>query len=202
MIWIPLSCIYERLVGMLEQHKKAWLHCSKCPLHKTRSRTCLYRGIEPPCDVLFLGDAPGPSDDSLGRPFSGPAGDTLDLITKQAGLEPLIAGYSNLLACHPTNEKGQQREPKKSELMRCFPRVIELIKLCRPSLIVTVGITPTKILGSWAEGLKIDDWEPMRLEMTHPNIIYRTGGKDSVAFPYAVVALRTHIQFLKQCKGW
>ena len=41
-----------------------------------------------PCDVLFIGEAPGASEDVLGRPFVGPAGKVLDLIISRVGLNP------------------------------------------------------------------------------------------------------------------
>ena len=43
----------------------------------------LYRG-KVPCHVLFVGEAPGQSEDSVGRPFEGPAGGKLDQIVERA----------------------------------------------------------------------------------------------------------------------
>ncbi len=154
-----------------------------------------------PADILFIGDSPDAASDTVGKPFSGDVGKCLDLIIQKAGTEPLTVAFTNLLACHPSNDQGQ-REPKKSELLSCFPRVIEFIKITKPSLIVTLGVTTTKIIKNWADDLTIDDYTPIKIEISHPAYIYRTGGMDSVAFSYAVVALRTQVQFLKRCKGW
>lgn len=46
------------------------------------ARKCLARGSLP-ADVLFLGEAPGESENVLGRPFVGPAGQLLDHIVER-----------------------------------------------------------------------------------------------------------------------
>jgi uracil-DNA glycosylase family 4 len=47
------------------------------------NRVVLVRGSVP-CDVLFIGEAPGQSEDVVGRPFVGPAGKLLDRIIEDA----------------------------------------------------------------------------------------------------------------------
>lgn len=37
-----------------------------------------------PCDLLFIGEAPGVSEDALGQPFIGPAGKLLDQLIKSS----------------------------------------------------------------------------------------------------------------------
>jgi DNA polymerase len=37
-----------------------------------------------PCDVLFIGEAPGESEDAIGIPFIGPAGHLLGRIIDEA----------------------------------------------------------------------------------------------------------------------
>jgi uracil-DNA glycosylase len=51
-----------------------------CPLAR---KVVLARGTLP-CDVLFIGEGPGVSEDVTGRPFVGPAGSLLDHIVNTA----------------------------------------------------------------------------------------------------------------------
>ncbi len=67
----------------LAQHVERWKDCDLCPLAQQRGRICLGRGLVP-CDVLFVGEAPGASEDAVGQPFVGPAGDLLDRIERSA----------------------------------------------------------------------------------------------------------------------
>lgn len=60
-------------------HVQNWVGCTRCPLAAGRKRVCLVRGSLP-CDVLFVGEAPGESEDVLGAPFKGPAGRLLDSV--------------------------------------------------------------------------------------------------------------------------
>lgn len=60
-----------------QQHVERWKDCTACPLCRQRYRICLARG-DIPCDVLFIGEAPGQSEDATGLVFWGPAGDLLD----------------------------------------------------------------------------------------------------------------------------
>ncbi len=61
----------------LDQHIADWESCTRCPLHTTRRWVVLGRGTLP-CDVLFVGEAPGNSENDIGKPFIGQAGKILD----------------------------------------------------------------------------------------------------------------------------
>lgn len=66
-----------------KSHVAKWKDCDKCPLHLTRTSIVLAKG-NVPCDVMFIGEAPGRSEDMLGRPFVGPAGILLDQMIERA----------------------------------------------------------------------------------------------------------------------
>lgn len=51
-----------------ELHVQTWSECSACFLSERRQNVVLARG-DIPCDVLFVGEAPGPSEDIIGAPF-------------------------------------------------------------------------------------------------------------------------------------
>ena len=88
-------------------HLANWKDCTRCPLHETRIQTALYRG-QVPCDILLIGEAPGPSENVLGEPFAGPAGHLLDQIVGQSGLGKFRLCFTNLVGCIPLEAPGQK----------------------------------------------------------------------------------------------
>jgi uracil-DNA glycosylase family 4 len=130
-----------------QAHQRRWENCQLCKLADTRRHVVLARG-RIPCDVLFVGEAPGLSEDVLGQPFVGPAGQLLDQIIQTAlsGREYRIA-FTNIVACLPTGEEGLKAgEPERECIKACAPRLQQFVNLCDPRLIVTVGALAAKNL--------------------------------------------------------
>src|SRR5260370_28208053 len=113
-------------------HVQRWQDCQACQLHKVRSRTVFCRG-QLPCDLLFVGEAPGPSEDSTGLPFDGPAGRLLDNIIAQVWVllssPPMRVAFTNLVLCIPLEEEGSAKfsEPPDECVEACKPRLSEFI---------------------------------------------------------------------------
>ena len=127
------------MISIWSQHVETWKDCQRCSLGGQRTRICLARGTLP-CDVLFIGEAPGLSEDAIGQPFVGPAGRLLDQIIARAVPAKTTYALTNLVACFPREAKLQgYNEPDRDEILECQPRLTELINLAKPSLIVCVG---------------------------------------------------------------
>jgi DNA polymerase len=93
-----------------------------------------------PADIVFIGEAPGISEDVLGRPFVGPAGKLLDSIISRSVPSHLSCAFTNLVACIPLGEdKKKTAEPAHEDIKACQPRLIEFVRLCKPRLLVLVG---------------------------------------------------------------
>jgi uracil-DNA glycosylase family 4 len=134
-----------------KRHVERWRHCTLCPLGVQRTNIVLARG-QVPCDVLFVGEAPGVSEDVLGQPFVGEAGHELDgWITQadqaryddheiwNASTPPRIA-FTNLVACFPREAKARgDNEPTIKEISACTHRLVEFVQLCKPRGVVLVG---------------------------------------------------------------
>lgn len=121
-----------------QRHKKKWGECQKCPLHRTRNKVVLARG-KIPADVLFIGEAPGASEDVLGKPFIGPAGKLLDRIIRES-LGNTSYLLTNLVGCIPLGDDGNKTaEPPPKRIKSCSPRLQELVKMCDPEIVVYVG---------------------------------------------------------------
>lgn len=120
-------------------HVERWRDCRLCTLCDQRSNIVLARG-DIPCDVLFIGEAPGASEDALGLPFKGPAGNLLDQIVERAVPKELRVAFTNLVACYPAEAKARgDNEPEIDEIKACRPRLNEFIALATPKVIVLVG---------------------------------------------------------------
>lgn len=133
-------------------HVQKWKDCTRCPLHETRTSVVITRG-KLPCDVLFVGEAPGASEDVLGKPFIGPAGKLLDEIIANAQLRSnatdLRLAFTNLIGCIPLQEDeeggtSKASEPSKASIKACAPKLTELATIAKPKLVVLVGALSQK----------------------------------------------------------
>ncbi|GAF80631.1 unnamed protein product [marine sediment metagenome] len=148
-----------------QQHKNKWKDCSKCKLSLYRTQVVLARGVVP-SPILFVGEAPGASEDVVGKPFVGPAGKLLDKIIKVAVGSRCTYALTNLVACIPKENGGKMGEPAKEHIRACEERLLEFIGICDPKLIVTVG----KLAAKWISLLS-GDWSVV--EIIHPAAILR-----------------------------
>ncbi len=127
-------------------HVEKWKDCTKCPLCRQRDRICLARG-RVPCDVLFIGEAPGDSEDVAGLPFveTAPAGRLLQQIINRAIPDGVTYALTNLVCCFPREAKEEgTHQPHMSEIKECRPRLVEFINITQPKLIVCVGALATE----------------------------------------------------------
>ncbi len=151
-----------------QKHILRWRKCKRCLLCKKRKRVVLLRGMVP-APILFVGEAPGASEDVLGRPFVGPAGKLLDQIIERAIDAQHDYALTNLVACIPVGADGSKtHKPPEEAIEACAPRLRELIKLCKPQLIIPVGKLASKWLLPYlaASGRQYAD-------ITHPAAILR-----------------------------
>ena len=147
--------------------------CSACDLHKQRGKMVLARG-KLPCNVLFIGEAPGVSEDTLGAPFVGPAGIELDrwITCAQWHNAGLTWAFTNLVGCIPLDPEGvaKVKEPPKEAIQACQPRLVDLIEIAAPTVLVAVG----KLSEKWLDKtVNIDNYECYSI--THPAAVLRMG---------------------------
>jgi uracil-DNA glycosylase family 4 len=132
------------LATTYRDHIAPWVGCTRCVLSQTRARLVYPRG-DVPADVVFVGEAPGDSEDKLGKPFIGPAGHMLDYIIKGAlNGRTFRMAFTNTVMCIPKDEEGNKIKNRsdpvpKESVAACKPRVEDFIRLCRPKLVVAVG---------------------------------------------------------------
>jgi uracil-DNA glycosylase family 4 len=168
--------------SLWQNHARKWSECTDCVLHTTRKHVVLARGSIP-AQILFVGEAPGVSEDVIGQPFCGPAGQLLDRIIEMADVQLSIA-FTNLVACLPLGDDGNKTaEPPAASIRACQPRLLEFIRLCNPKLIIAVGGLAAKHLPPSA--FIIDAESPTRdfVSILHPAAVLRM---DPVQQPLAI----------------
>lgn len=160
-----------------ELHVSSWKDCTKCGLHGVRQNVVFGRGSVP-CDVVFVGQAPGRSENVLGTPFIGPAGREMDNIIKDAlAATPQVKfALTNLVGCIPL-VGGVEKEPDIDSIKACAPRLVEFVSLASPSLIVCVGRLADTHTSPWyklATKLLDPEGKPIpRVAITHPSAILK-----------------------------
>ncbi|MBM3256542.1 MAG: uracil-DNA glycosylase [Candidatus Moranbacteria bacterium] len=85
--------------------------------------------------VMFIGEGPGQKEDELGRPFVGQAGQLLNELLAEIGLERRNVFIANVLKCRPPNN----RDPLPEEVETCWPWLRKQIEIIDPVVIVPLG---------------------------------------------------------------
>lgn len=85
---------------LYQQHVQRWISCQRCALRLRRKHVVIARGTVP-APVVFVGEAPGESEDVLGIPFVGPAGHLFDYILNEAITDRTRYAITNLVCCIP-----------------------------------------------------------------------------------------------------
>ena len=110
-----------------------------------------------PCDVLFIGEAPGKNEVEEGKPFVGMAGKNFEKYLNSIGLSRNNIRITNTCFFRPIKIKEttngrtsiSNRPPKTSEVELFRDILDEEIKLVNPKIIITLGNVPLKRLTSF-----------------------------------------------------
>jgi uracil-DNA glycosylase len=122
--------------------------CRRCQLHETRT-TVVFGAGDADADLMFIGEAPGATEDKLGLPFVGQAGKLLDTLLGEISLERSEVFIANTLMCRPPGN----RNPHPHELDACQNYLHSKIELIEPAVICTLGNFSTKLLRGDTTGI-------------------------------------------------
>lgn len=167
---------------LLTEAENAVSQCRRCALCNTRTNTVFGRGSDS-ARILFIGEAPGESEDREGKPFVGAAGRLLDQYIAFIGLEEKDYYIANILKCRPP----RNRDPLPEEEDACLPFLRRQVEILSPEIIVCLGriaakriISPdfriTKEHGVWFERGK-----QKILATFHPSALLRDPTKKEAA---------------------
>ncbi|WP_010241455.1 uracil-DNA glycosylase [Clostridium arbusti] len=107
-----------------------------------------------PCDILFVGEAPGKTEVETGKPFVGLAGKTFEKYLNSVGLYRKNVRITNTCFFRPVklkiskaNKTTISNRPPKIPEINLFREILnEEIKIVNPKLIITLGNIPLKRL--------------------------------------------------------
>jgi uracil-DNA glycosylase family 4 len=102
----------------------------------------------PDAQVVFVGEAPGASEDKQGRPFVGNAGRFLARLLEDAGLERDDVFITNVVKARPP----KNRDPRVKEVRHYLPWLIAQLDVIEPKVVVPLG---RQALAHFAADVKI-----------------------------------------------
>lgn len=126
----------ETAADSLEKVAAEVMGCPLCKLARTRKNAVPGEG-QLAARVMFVGEAPGRSEDEKGRPFVGAAGKILDQMLERAGIPRSQVFITNVVKCRPPNN----RVPEEDEVAACRPYLERQVALIRPRIICILGRT-------------------------------------------------------------
>jgi uracil-DNA glycosylase len=116
--------------------RKKVMSCINCGLSKSRKNAVPGSGnIQ--SEIIFIGEAPGRSEDLQGEPFVGTAGQILSEALEYAGLKRSDTYITNVVKCRPPNN----RQPLKEEQDACREHLLKELEIIRPKMICILGNT-------------------------------------------------------------
>lgn len=89
----------------------------------------------PDCQVMFIGEAPGETEDRLKRPFVGRAGKLLDQMISSLSWRRSDVYITNIVKRRPPDN----RDPLPEEIAAYQPFMARQIEIINPPIIATLG---------------------------------------------------------------
>ena len=176
-----------RRADLLSRASIAAAACRQCEIGYARSNNVYGEG-DACARLMVIGEGPGETEDQLGRPFVGRAGQLLDRMLAAIGLAREEVYICNTVKCRPTlpGPNGlRNRAPEQHEMENCRPFLDEQIEIIAPAVILALGAPAaksflgrdfqiTRMRGRWYAGPR-----DIPLMVTfHPAYILRqTGGE-------------------------
>ena len=118
----------------LKKLNRKWFEACTCELKKTATQPVAGHGSS--CaDIVFIGEAPGKSEDKLGVPFIGAAGKFLSEMLESISRRREDVYITNIVKYRPPDN----RDPSPEEKEACAPWLYEELNLIKPKLIIFLG---------------------------------------------------------------
>ena len=118
----------------LENLNQKWMAECTCGLKKTATQAVPGVGSAN-AQIVFIGEAPGKSEDEKGVPFVGAAGKFLDEMLGEINLKREDIYITNIVKYRPPNN----RDPLPEEKSACREWLLGELKIISPKLIVFLG---------------------------------------------------------------
>ena len=131
-----------------------------CPLRGMGARQAVFCRGNLQAPVMIVGEGPGAEEDARGEPFVGKAGQLLDRMLREAGLEGRVFITNTVFWRPPGN-----RTPSAAEQAVCAPFLERAFALLKPKAVLLLGGAASKSVLGVDEGImKLrGQWKEWRL---------------------------------------
>jgi uracil-DNA glycosylase family protein len=170
--------------------RRAAAACTRCDLYKIGTQTVFGEGPQS-AEVMFVGEQPGDREDMAGKPFIGPAGQLLDEMLEETGIDRDRYYVTNAVKHFKHAPRGKRRlhqRPNAGEIERCRWWLHIERDLIKPKMIVALGATAAQAVTGSGAGIlkrrgKIETLEDgMNVFVTiHPSAVLRAGDPEARA---------------------
>jgi len=133
MFLYSIIIVMEKVRELKKIHEK-WFEQCKCDLKKTATQPVPGDG-NADAKIVFIGEAPGKSEDEQGKPFVGAAGKFLAEMLESIGLKREEIYITNIVKYRPPNN----RDPLSEEKDACREWLLEELNFIKPKLIIFLG---------------------------------------------------------------
>jgi len=116
--------------------------CVRCQELAATRKNVVFGAGNADAELMFIGEAPGASEDEQGLPFVGRAGKLLETLLKEIGMERKDVFIANVLKCRPPGN----RDPMPVEIENCREYLYRQVELIQPRVICSLGNFSTKLL--------------------------------------------------------
>jgi uracil-DNA glycosylase len=116
--------------------------CARCPELAATRKTVVFGAGNANAELMFIGEAPGASEDEQGVPFVGRAGKLLETLLGEIRQQRTDVFIANVLKCRPPGN----RDPLPVEIENCQKYLLRQVELIQPTVICTLGNFSTKLL--------------------------------------------------------
>lgn len=110
--------------------------CLRCRLAQTRTHAVPGEG-NPHARLFLVGEAPGRTEDEVGRPFQGMSGQFLNRSLQALGLSRDDVFVSSVNKCRPP----RNRNPRRDEMAACAGYLDRQLALVAPIVVLAMGGT-------------------------------------------------------------
>lgn len=181
--------------------------CRACDLWTAGTQTVFGAG-HARSPLMLVGEQPGNEEDLEGQPFVGPAGQLLDRLLQEAGIERSRTYVTNAVKHFKWEQRGKRRihqRPNAREVQACRPWIEAEIAVVKPKVIVCLGATAAHALLGPSVSITRQHGEfvdsPLAPGVTltvHPSAILRSRSSEArhLAMEQCVADLRGVIPFL------
>lgn len=122
------------ITSPLQDIEKLVKKCKECELWRTRKNAVFGEG-NAESKLVFIGEAPGATEDFKGRPFVGEAGKLLTKLIESIGSKREDVYITNIIKCRPPGN----RDPLPVEVEKCYHWLKSQLEIIKPDIISTLG---------------------------------------------------------------